>query len=67
MYIWSFSLPMAFDLVVLKGQIKSIGCSLGCIDHVLLDSGAVRPRGLLLSQGPHDSYINVSYRYMSIQ
>ena len=50
--IWSFSLP--HDIwVTLNGQIKVIECPLNfiglcIIDHVLLDSGALRPRGLLL-------------------
>ena len=44
--------PWHFTFEALKCQIKVIGCSfnfvgLCVIDHVLLDSGALRPRGLL--------------------
>ena len=52
-YIWSFSLHHDISpWVALKGQIKVIWCSsigLYIIFSVLLDSGAVRSRGLLFS------------------
>ena len=44
--LWSSSLPHdIWPWVALKGQIKVIGLCI--IDHVLLDRGAVRLRGLL--------------------
>ena len=45
-HIWSFNLPHdIWPWVALKGQLKVIGLCI--IDHAFLDSGALRPRGLL--------------------
>ena len=69
-HIWSFSLSHEWHLTVaLKGKIKVIWFSFGLciIDNVLLDSGAFRPRGLLLfnkmgnQMGSHFFILYVKY------